>query len=240
MIFRTFGSGSSGNSHTLTSSTGCTLVLDAGVKEKAIFSVCKPSSIAAVLITHKHGDHALYGEKYAKNFIDVYAPMDKAWCKTIKHGDTYTLGEFKVKVLQMRHDVPCVGFLIRHKEMYGDILYATDTDGIPYKFGSISIAVIEADYFKPMLVRNVRKGVVPPSVAERIECTHQSLSQAIRFLSNNIKKVYSTVLVHLSSDNANEELFVDRTEKHTNTPVYVAKKGFVLEFNKYSMFDVGK
>lgn len=237
MIFRTYGSGSSGNSYTLTSSTGCTLVLDAGVKEKEIFAVCKPSSIAAVLITHQHGDHALYGEKYARNYIDVYAPMTRDWCKVINNNNILVCGEYKVKVLSMRHDVPCYGFLIRHKELDGDILYATDTNGIPYKFGHLAIAAIEADYSNRLLTHNVNKGVIHPSIAERTVHTHQSITQAINFLVNNTKKVSNTVFVHLSGDNANEELFVNEAQKHIHTPVYVAKKGFVLELNKYTIFE---
>lgn len=237
MIFRTYGSGSSGNSHTLTSSTGCTLVLDAGVKEKEIFTVCKPSSIAGVLITHQHGDHALYGKKYAKNYIDVYAPMDKSWCKTITHGETFTCGEFKVKVLQMKHDVPCVGFLIRHKELDGDILYATDTNGIPYKFGNLAMAAIEADYHRSILRDNVAEGRVHPSVAKRTANTHQSLAQAIKFLQNQVDRVSNVVFVHLSADNANEEVFVEIAKQYVDTPVYIAKEGLIITLNKYSIFE---
>lgn len=237
MKFKTYGSGSSGNTHVLTSSTGHSLILDAGIRPHLIFRDIKPSSIDGVLITHEHKDHSAYAEKYAENMINVYAPFSSDRLKIITDGMVFKVGEFKVMVLQMNHDVNCVGFLIHHEELDGDILYATDTNGIPWEFNNLAIAAIEADYHIKIMRENIENGSLNISVAQRTQQTHNSLIQAMNFVNKNVKRVQNIVLVHLSKDNARKDLFLKIAKDYTDKNVFVAEEGFELEVHKHDIFN---
>lgn len=195
------------------------------------------TKIAGVLVTHEHGDHAAYAKEWGENYINVYAPFGCDYIN-ISSWNTgpFKVGEFQVIKLPMRHDVHCVGYLIHHKEIDGDILYATDTNGIPYRFNNLAVAMIEADYDNAILQRNVENGIVHKFVAGRTIKTHNSLTQAINFINKQVKTVSNVILLHLSQDNAREELFLSTAKEQTKKDVYIAKAGLRLVVEKYDIF----
>ena len=235
MQVKVYGSGSSGNSYTITSSTGETLVLDAGIKPSKIYRDVSPENIAGVLITHSHGDHAAYTNAYLRDFLRVYAPFKCKGVTYTKHGNILQIGTFLVKVLKMQHDVPCVGYLIHHEEIDGDILYATDTNGIHYSFKHLKLAMIEADYSLGILQHNVSSGIIIPSLAWRIQENHNSLVQAAQFC-NLVGTLENVMLVHLSNDNAIEDMYIKYFKEETNFIPYIAREGLTLNLKRFSIF----
>jgi len=236
MKVKVYGSGSSGNTYTLTSSTGETLVLDAGVNPKDVFRDVSPENISAVLVTHTHGDHIAYINRYFDCFAPVVAPIDnnKAIMPEVKK--RLRFGGFSVTPLEMYHDVPCFGYFITHKEAPKGILYATDTARIKYKFKELSLAMIEADYDKMSIWENCKAGIVPVSVAERTKQTHFSLEKAIWYCKNGIEFPNQIMLVHLSSQNANAGMFRDLFLQEVGIDPYIATKGLEFDIKAFSLF----
>lgn len=238
MTFATYASGSDGNTHTLTSASGQAIVLDAGVRAAAVLRNHAPSSIAAVLVTHSHGDHAAYVREYTELRVPCFAPFPAEGVTEVKSERVFTAGEFRILPLAMRHDVPCLGYLIRHPDVDGDILYATDTNGIPWTFGHLALAIAEADYSDTMLNANVKAGKVDIRVAERTRRTHNSLTQAIEFLDKSVGRVDRLVLCHLSAKNAISEAFA-RTARALLPgcrEIRTAKAGLMIDMQRYAVF----
>lgn len=123
MELRVLGSSSSGNCYILDNGNEA-LIIEAGIRfidvKKALdFNIRK---VVGCLITHQHNDHA----KYAKAMVDcgfhVLAlpevieskELKGSRVKAIKVGSGYLLGGFRVIPFPAFHDVPCVGYFIKH------------------------------------------------------------------------------------------------------------------------------
>lgn len=236
MKIKVYGSGSSGNTYTLTSSTGETLVLDAGINPKDVFKDVRPENISAVLVSHTHGDHIAYLNRYSACFIPCVAPLEDNKAIIPEAKKKLVLGSFLVTPLEMYHDVPCFGYFIAHKEAPNGILYATDTIRMKYKFKRLSLAIIEADYDKESIKENTDAGLVPISVAERTKKTHFSLEKAIWYCKNGIEMLNQVMLVHLSEQNANAEKFRTLFTKEVGVEPIIAMKGVEFEVKEFSLF----
>ena len=228
-----FGSSSSGNCYSLTDNKGRTLILDAGVNPKAVFKKILPDTIEAVLVTHEHGDHAKYISVFKDYFVTVEMPTDMGGTM-VADNKVREFGEFKILAFTLKHDVPCLGYLINHPELNGEpILYATDTNGIPYSFKKLSLAMIEADYDAIILKDNMLKGTIEKSRVKRVLQSHQSIVQAIDFVEDRVRSVKHILLVHLSQDNANREDFKKRMEAATGVLTDIAVAGLSININSF-------
>ena len=195
------GSGSTGNTYVLESSTEA-LVIEAGVKfmevKKALgFQVRK---IAGVVITHKHGDHAGYAKEYEAAGIPVFKPYQM---ENLRQNIKY--GGFKIQSWEAVHNVPCCGYLIDHND-FGRLLYATDTEYVKYRFKGITHFLIEANYSQEY---------VDPDKANyrHILTGHQELQTAIGCIkANQSDATKRIILCHLSADNASPEAFKTAVE----------------------------
>ena len=131
MELRVLGSSSSGNCYILDNGNEA-LIIEAGIRfidvKKALnFNIRK---VVGCLITHQHNDHA----KYAKAMVDcgfhVLAlpevieskELKGSRVKAIKIGTGYLLGGFRVIPFPAFHDVPCVGYFIKHPDC-GSIMF---------------------------------------------------------------------------------------------------------------------
>lgn len=143
----------------------------------------------------------------------------------------YKIKDFKVFVVPMSHDVPCVGFVIEHPEM-GKLLFATDTMMVKYRFKGLNHVMLEANYSDALLDGNVDGGFVHGAMRSRLMTTHMSLENAVDMLtSNDLSGVNEVVLIHLSDSNADAAQFSGRVASATGKPVYVARKGLELDLN---------
>ncbi len=146
------------------------------------------------------------------------------------HG--YKIGSFKVFVVPMKHDVPCVGFVIEHPEM-GKLLFATDTMMLEYRFDGLNHIMIEANYSDEIVEKNIDNGVVRSVMKDRLMTTHLSLENAIGMLkANDLTNVNEIILIHLSDNNSDVGTFRDAVVRATGKPVYIAKKGLEVEINR--------
>lgn len=241
MKLKCLGSSSKGNCYLLTSSTGETLILDAGVpvievKKSLNFDLSK---VVGCLITHVHGDHASRIKEYCNSGIDCFVeienkePMEKHGhrVKYFASDSKFGLGSFKVKAFDLIHDVPCVGYYIWHPEM-GFLVFATDTMEIPYHFKQVNHFLIEANYSNELIDSNVIVDNLDMFLRERILKSHLSIEQAMDFVRGcDTSKTKNIILCHLSGTNSDAKAFQEVMSLSTGKPVHVAEKGTEINLN---------
>lgn len=242
MKLTVLGSSSSGNSYILEASDGV-LVIECGlpfieVKKAIDFKIDR---IVGAIVTHQHGDHAKYIAEYLKSAIrvcalkevfDAHTLKQRIFCKTIEPMHGYRIGTFKVFVLPVEHDVPCVGFVIEHAEM-GKMLFVTDTMMFEYRIENLSHILLEANYSDEILDYNIENSITPASMRPRLLQSHMEIKTTEQILlSSNLDSVNEIVLIHLSNNNSDAEQFKQRIMQKTGKPVIIAKRGVTVNVSK--------
>lgn len=197
--------------------------------------------IVGALLTHEHGDHCKYVSQYLEGCIRVHASQgtiaamkaDSRYLVPVEGLKPFSLGGFTILPFDTQHDsAEPFGYLIRHEEM-GQVLFATDTFYLKYKFSNLSYAMVECNYSSEIIERNVAENVIPAIVKERVFRSHMSLDTCIRTLqANDLKTVNAVILLHLSGNNSDPDAFKRSVEQATGKLVFVAKKGLDIPFNK--------
>ena len=170
MVLKCLGSGSSGNCYILEASNGDKLIIECGVTFRSIKQALKFNlqGVIGCLVSHRHQDHSKALHDVLKAGIRVLSIEDvfesqnvrnRAFCKAIVPLQGYMLGKFSIFVLDVAHDVPCVGFIIGHQEM-GKLLFVTDTMMIEYKLPALNHIMIESNYSDKILQENIDKGCI--------------------------------------------------------------------------------
>lgn len=243
MKLHVLGSNSKGNGYILEGKSE-TLLLECGLplkdmKEALNFDL---SNVVGALCSHAHGDHAKHVSSYMIHSIPVYMSLDTSasvgntgkGCflnREIQAGKQYSIGEFKVIPFSVKHDVPCLGFLINHPES-GNILFVTDTHYIPNTFKGLNQILIEANYEAQILDDNLWNGKIDNMRYQRVLRSHMSLETCIDALkANDLTGVQNIVLIHLSPQNSNAELFKNKVIEATGKNVHIALKGLTIDFS---------
>lgn len=236
------GSGSKGNCYLLKSEDGEVLMLEAGVNFKEVkkaldFKIC---DIVGCYITHEHGDHAGHAQKVIETGIKTHASKGtiegmkaEHQVHVIKHGEVSKSGKFLIVPFNTIHDTrEPLGFLIQHPEM-GTALFLTDSEFVEYKFSNLSHILIECNYSEELIAANYAAGKIPASVRERVTNSHMELETVKELLAaNNLRKVRTIVLLHLSDRNADAAGFQKDIAAHTGKDVWIAEKGLRIGLNK--------
>lgn len=252
MTLTTVGSGSSGNCYVLQDENEA-LVIEAGMKlieaKKALgWNIAK---VVGCILSHVHNDHAGYAKDYESAGFPLLALpeviQDKRLtaAKPITIGKRYRMGGFDILPFPVMHDVPCVGFIITHKDT-GRILFATDTYAlarwerdaggreyvIPYTFTGINHWMLEANYSDRILRRNIDNGNIPEVFRKRLMTSHMSIHNCIDTLKRmDLSRTHDIMLIHLSDGNADERDFVKRVREATGKRTYVAKAGLSVNMD---------
>jgi len=229
MKLKCIATGSTGNCYTLTSGSGETLILDCGIPIKDIKKGLNWNikDVVGVLCTHKHLDHSKSLNDFKAMGIPVFAPY-----RSLK---PMIIGDYKLKIQTFdlttvdgrwthtdANGEPCpiYGFLITHKEM-GRMLYITDCELIKWKFKDINHILLGVNYDKDLIdnedsakVNHVYRG-------------HMSIDTACDFVkANNSKDLQNVIMCHLSKNNADKNLFIEKMKKTVpNVNVDVAEPG---------------
>ena len=239
MILQVLGSNSNGNCYVIQNENEA-IVLEAGinpmeVKKAVNFNIAK---ITALLTSHCHGDHFKYADKFSKMGIPVYSgaeTFEKMGWKSdniLAHGELIKIGNFKIMPFNLKHDVPCLGFLIDHPET-GQILFATDTYYIPFKFSNIHHWMIECNYRKDILDKNCPAGSFKKVLRDRILQSHMSYETCEKaLLANDLSHTRTITLIHLSDGNSNAAEFKAGIEKATGKLTFVAEKNMEINLSK--------
>lgn len=232
MLIKILSSGSHGNmiilddtSRTLfekNSLTGGKLILDCGIKGKALVKVLEAplSNIDGALITHEHGDHCKGVSDLLKYGIKVYSSYESLdeMGEDVRDSSNTTAVEmwkvtetenFWVMPFPAFHDVVNpFNYLIKSKFSGKKVAYIIDTGYINSQFsGDVDVYIIECNYIDDKLDYNIRCNERLKIQKARLCETHLSLNKTIEFfkkqfarypVSNKIPKI---ILAHISNGN---------------------------------------
>ena len=219
-MIKCLASGSSGNSWILDDGEEI-LLLECGIpmKDVKIGINFQIGRVVGCAITHSHVDHAKYITQYEGCGLKIYKPYD-----AVEDIGYARFGSFFIQSFPLVHDVPCFGFLISNPKI-GRILFATDTEYIKYRFKNLNYVIVEANYANELLDDDLDDTVKRHHVLRG----HMELQTTIRFLKNNVDEhTRAVVLAHLSNENANRDMFLTKTSPMIEAPVWIAKKGLVI------------
>jgi phosphoribosyl 1,2-cyclic phosphodiesterase len=217
------------------------LVIEAGVSLLKVKQALdfKLDIIQGCIVSHRHKDHARALRAYANAGIDILAPDDVFQehqrhhrFRTVMPGKGYKLGGFRIMPFEVSHDVPCFGYIIDHLAT-GRILFLTDTYLCEYVFPGLNHILIQANYCDDILEENILRGVEHPSKRERLLTSHMELKTTKAVLmAQDLSKVQSIVLIHLSERNSDKSLFADQVSALTGKPVNVAYGGLEINISR--------
>ena len=247
MKLKIVSSSSKGNCYILTDTKGEILVIEAGVKQMQLLSAIgfKPANVSGCIITHEHGDHAKSAIQFRNLGFPTYATngtidaickdseLDKERFSVVIPGVAYQIGSYKVLPFSVHHDAADpVGYIIRHPES-GDIVFATDTYFIDYKFSGISNWIIEANYCEDIVTELSESGLSNMHTMDRTFTSHMSLQSCIKTLKKqDLSSTNNIVLIHLSDRNSDEKLFEHKVLTEIGIKPVIACDNLEIDFNK--------
>lgn len=246
MQLKILGSSSKGNCYLLDNGKEA-LAIECGVAfkdvQKAVnFDILR---IKGAIVSHEHGDHAQYVEKFIESRVPVYMSTGTFHEVTKKFksrflspllmevGNIVKIGNFKIQPFDTQHDsVEPFGFLIFHPEC-GMVLFATDTYYLHYTFAGLNNILIECNYRQDILQENIEAGLLPKVLARRTIKSHMEFETCKEILqANDLSEVHNIVLIHLSDGNSNAVEFQQGIAELTHKIVTVARSGMTINFNK--------
>jgi phosphoribosyl 1,2-cyclic phosphodiesterase len=223
--FRVLGSGSTGNA-TLVEAGRTRLLIDAGLAPRSLAERLQsagvdPADLAAVLLTHEHGDHArgaaAFSAKWGVPLVGTrgtYAAaglgaQELAAYEVIEAGCTRAIGALTVTAVRVPHDAAEPLAFVVALPGGGALGHATDlghlSRGVVESFADCQALLVESNY-DPSLLRD---GDYPWSLKERILGPHGHLANADvgRYLAGALgAECRTVVLAHLSEKNNHPEL----------------------------------
>lgn len=241
MNLHILGSNSLGNCYVLETATEA-LILEAGVRMSNVKKALRwhMRKVVGAVITHQHNDHAGYVAEMAASGVMVLALRDvfrshglsgKSFTKEIEGGRGYKLGNFKILALPVKHDVPCLGYIIQHPDM-GKLLFITDTVTFDYVVPGLNTVMIEANYADDIVAENITNGDMPEAMRPRLINSHMEIEQTKAILADNdLSEVGNIILIHLSDGNADEQRFVREVHEQTGKIVYAANAGMTIDIS---------
>jgi len=241
MQVKILGSSSKGNCYIIDNS----LILDAGVNIKDIKKALDFdfTGIKGCLLTHEHMDHAKSINSLALAGINIYSSkgtfealkINNHKTHEIAHLKQFTLGGYVILPFDVQHDVrEPLGFLIKKISTGEKLLFATDTYYLKYKFKDLNYIFIECNYSDKILQENHNNEKIHPVYAKRVKKSHMSLENLKDFFtSNNLSKCNKIVLLHLSSQNSDSEIFKKEISEQTGIETVIARSGLELDLDLY-------
>jgi phosphoribosyl 1,2-cyclic phosphodiesterase len=232
---KVLSSGSHGNCYLLQCANE-TLTLELGIKWGDILKGLNYNlgCVCGCLCSHLHSDHSRSIQNAISFGLSVYSCEEVAntyvGVETLNLKEKTRIGKgFIVQPIKLFHNVECYGFLIQHEE-FGKIVFATDTNSVPYKFKGVQHWLLESNYDNDILIDNACNDVYSRSASEN----HLEINDTIEVLKRNYSsELQNVVLIHLSSGNSNEKDFKERVQQELGfNRVWVANNGMEIELNK--------
>lgn len=231
---KVLSSGSSGNCYILECENE-QLSIELGISWKEILKGLNYdlTKVRACLVSHQHLDHSCAISHALKNGIDAYSCQDvqtiHPQVKVLKKGIKTLIGGFSAQPIPLYHNTECIGFLIEHSE-FGRLVFATDTNSIPYRFKNVNHFLVECNYDVDILIDNACDNIHSQSASEN----HMELNDTIEFLKQNYSSsLQSITLIHLSNGNINAKTAKKRVQDELGlSNVIVADAGVEIELIK--------
>lgn len=234
MKVKVVGSSSSGNCYILESPTG-KLILDCGMPWKDTLKALNfdLSNVVGCLVTHCHKDHSKAVVDVMKAGITAYLNVGTCdhmnleyWaCGTYRLSfaralEKFQILDFEILPFDTEHDVPSLGYIIKYIPTGETILFATDTYMIRYNFKGLNYILLETNYCKDTLDKNVADGFIDVSMKKRLLKSHFSLENVKIFLDRtDLSKVQKIILLHLSDRNSDSDRILKEVSKYADTVI---------------------
>lgn len=181
-----------------------------------------PASVVGCIVSHEHRDHCASLIKVAaagikvfalKEVFDSFPALKSPFRNVIKPKERFRAGNFTILPLPVMHDVPCLGFVIHHREM-GNLLFLTDTMYTEYRIKGLDNILIEANYDDAILSHNIAEGREPASMRQRLLGSHMEIKSTIKILQEtDLSNVRNIMLIHISNRNGDLTAFRERVSK---------------------------
>lgn len=231
MKLQVLSSSSKGNCYILQNDQEA-LIIEAGVpyldiKRALNFNLNK---VVGCIISHRHKDHSKSVKNLLNDGVKVYALEDvfaqrSVFSYKITPGQGFYIKGFRVYPFSVKHDVPCLGFVITHKET-GNILFITDTININLSFSSLNHIMIEANYSEDNMHYTGQ-------MQDRALLSHMDIATTKKIIAaQDISSLRNIILMHLSDSNSDEKQFVNEITSSFGVPTYIASKGLNIELTK--------
>ena len=232
MDIRVLASSSRGNCY-LISDGSTPLLLECGQRVSEIrqglgFGL---TDVSACLLSHEHQDHSKAIKDVLRAGVYVYTSpgtiealgLEHHRLRPVRAKDTFHIGTWTVRAFETQHDAQePLGFLLHSRASNERLLYATDTYYIRYRFPGLTHIMVECNYAKDILYRNVENGSVPGVLKNRLLTSHFSLENVKEFLkANDLSRVQEIWLLHLSDGNSDAERFKREIQELTGKMVFV-------------------
>ena len=228
------GSGSKGNTYLLKTSKRV-LILDLGCKWEDIMKSLnyQIDNVAACLVSHVHSDHSKSIPNALKYQLPVYSCQDVAdkfkGVIPLKCGKKYRIGDFTVQPISVEHNVENYCFVIDHPET-GRCVYVTDCVRFPYRLRKANHWLLEANYSNDIVIDHMMNGYEIRSQNQY----HMELEDTIECIKNNMSsELNNVVLVHLSNNQSDEQMFAKKVYEEIGIKPFVATKGVNIAINKF-------
>lgn len=244
MKLKVLSSSSKGNCYILESPTG-SLLLECGLPWKQILQGLNYdiSNVVGCLVSHEHKDHSKTIEDVAKAGIDVYTSQGTIDALGLNHyringvqvKKHFTAGDFLVISFDTEHDAADPrGFLIQYQPTKEKLLFITDSYYCKYKFRDINYLLIECNYIKETLDKNIENGYINEAMKPRLLQSHFSLENVKEFLkANDLSQCREIVLLHLSDSNSDANQMIREIEEVTGITPKIADKGLMVDLQLY-------
>ena len=182
--------------------------------------------------SHPPLDHSKSLNDFKSMGIPIFAPYLGNSCKSMNMGG-FTVKSFDLTTIDGNwthtnadgSECPCYGFLITHPEM-GRMLYITDTNLIKWRFKGITHILLGVNYDKDLIDNE------DPAKVNHVYRGHMSIDTACDFAkANNSKDLKNVIMCHLSKNNADKDLFIDKMKSvvsNANVDVAEPNKEWVL------------
>jgi phosphoribosyl 1,2-cyclic phosphodiesterase len=223
-------SGSTGNCYRVTDGHTI-LMLECGLKLRDIRQAFgfRLSDVDACLVTHEHMDHAKSVKEIMAAGIDCYVSSGTAAklslsghrLKIKKALETFSVCTFKIKPFMVKHDAAePFGFLIQSRS--DKLVFLTDSYYCPYRFRGVTHWMIECNYDREILAKNIESGFTSPAIKNRLEKSHFEFSRVKEFfMAQDTSRTREIHLIHVSRGNGDPERFKSEIEGITGVPVCV-------------------
>ena len=243
MTLTVLGTGSTGNVYLLQAG-GRILILDAGLPLRQIVAAVDDwKSVAGCLITHEHKDHSIAAADLLERGIPVYLSTGtKASIREatrphrryvvdaaveVPNQKLFHLDGFTVMPFGVEHDArEPQGFLVKSDRTGEQLLYATDTAYLRYRFKGVHYWLIECNYCDDIMAEDS----TAPAFKGRLASSHMSLETLKQFFqASDLTETRHIVLCHLSDTRSDEDRMVREIAEATQKPTCAARAGLSIE-----------
>ncbi|WP_239256653.1 MBL fold metallo-hydrolase [Listeria ilorinensis] len=234
ITIQTIASSSKGNAYVISNGRS-RLLLECGINFDKIRQALnfKIADIAACLISHEHIDHTAGIKKMIQTTnIPIYASegtfsalsVPDSRKVVIKEKTAQFIAEWIILPFKTEHDAAePLGFIIQSENER--LVFITDSYYVRYKFPAINYLMVECNYSKEILAKNVAEGRIHPSMKKRVLQSHFSLENVKEFLkANDLSALREIHLLHISDTNGDPQLFKKEIQELTGIPVYINKE----------------